>query len=84
MLKFNRLIAGEQLDVTIESRKNIQMTGVEKKKSQDIKGDIRYDWTNETFITEGICGFQNNSLYCYMNSCLQCLLAIDNLRDYYA
>lgn len=57
MLKFNRIIAGEQLDVTIESRKNIQMTGVGKKSSFDIKGDIRYDWTNETKIAEGICGF---------------------------
>lgn len=72
MLKFGRIIAGEQLDVTIDSRKNIQMTGVSvsKKTSFDIKGEIMYDWTHETQITEGICGFQNNSLYCYMNSCL--------------
>jgi hypothetical protein len=31
MLKFNRIINGELLDVTIDSRKNIQMTGVGKK-----------------------------------------------------
>lgn len=60
------------------------MTGVGKKSSCDIQGEIKYDWTSETQVTEGICGFQNNSLYCYMNSCMQCLLAIDNLRDYYA
>jgi hypothetical protein len=72
MLKFGRIIAGEQLDVTIDSRRNIQMTSsnTSKKSSFDIKGEIMYDWTFETQITEGICGFQNNKLFCYMNSCL--------------
>lgn len=84
MLRFGRVIAGEQLDVTIDSRRNIQMTGVGKKSQLNIEGDVRYDWTSETPMTEGICGFQNNSLYCYMNSILQCLLAIPDLRDYYA
>lgn len=57
MLKFNRIIAGEQLDVTIESRSNIQMTSTQSKKSMDIKGEIWHDWTSETKLTEGICGF---------------------------
>ena len=57
MLKFNKIIAGEQLDVTIESRSNIQMTSTSKKISRDIKGEIWYDWTSETKLTEGICGF---------------------------
>lgn len=57
MLKLGRIIVGEQLDVTIDSRKNIQMTGVGRKTSFDIKGEIKFDWTHETQITEGICGF---------------------------
>ena len=28
-------------------------------------------------------GLKNNSLYCYMNACLQCFLTITELRDYY-
>ena len=34
-------------------------------------------------IREGIVGLANNSLYCYMNALLQCLLPIEELRDYY-
>lgn len=34
-------------------------------------------------LGDGIIGLKNNSLYCYMNACLQCLLSIDSLRDYY-
>mmetsp|Transcript_19211 Transcript_19211/g.18351 ORF Transcript_19211/g.18351 Transcript_19211/m.18351 type:complete len:147 (+) Transcript_19211:70-510(+) len=34
-------------------------------------------------MTDGIVGMQNYSYYCYLNSCLQCLLAIDHLRDHY-
>lgn len=34
-------------------------------------------------LKDGIIGLKNNSLYCYMNACLQCLLPIDELRDYY-
>ena len=34
-------------------------------------------------LREGIVGLKNNSLYCYMNACLQCLLPIEELRDYY-
>ena len=32
---------------------------------------------------DGIVGLQNNTFYCYMNACLQCLVPIDELRDYY-
>jgi ubiquitin C-terminal hydrolase len=41
-----------------------------KKINSDSKGD-------------GICGLQNGSLYCYMNSVLQCFIAIDDLKNYY-
>ena len=34
-------------------------------------------------LQNGIVGLKNNSLYCYMNACLQCLLNITQLRDYY-
>ena len=34
-------------------------------------------------LGDGIIGLKNNSLYCYMNACLQCLMNIDSLRDYY-
>lgn len=34
-------------------------------------------------LKDGIVGLKNNSLYCYMNACLQCLINIDPLRDYY-
>ena len=33
-------------------------------------------------LKDGICGIKNNSLYCYMNACLQCLLPIEEFRDY--
>ncbi len=38
---------------------------------------------NQKELKDGIIGLKNNNLYCYMNSCLQCLLPIDELRDYY-
>ena len=34
-------------------------------------------------FSQGIVGLRNESNYCYMNACLQCLIAIDELRDYY-
>lgn len=34
-------------------------------------------------LKEGIVGLKNNSLYCYMNACLQCLIPIYEMRDYY-
>lgn len=34
-------------------------------------------------LKEGIVGLKNNSLYCYMNAILQCLMPIEDLRDYY-
>ena len=34
-------------------------------------------------LKDGIVGLQNNSLFCYMNACLQGLLVIDEMRDYY-
>ena len=32
---------------------------------------------------DGIVGLENNTFYCYMNACLQCLLPITELRDHY-
>ena len=34
-------------------------------------------------LEDGIVGLHNNTYYCYMNACLQCLLPIDELRDYF-
>lgn len=34
-------------------------------------------------LKDGVVGLKNNSLYCYMNACLQCLIPIETLRDYY-
>ena len=34
-------------------------------------------------LEDGIVGFENNALYCYMNACLQCLLPISELRDHF-
>lgn len=34
-------------------------------------------------LKEGIVGLKNNSLYCYMNAILQCLMPIEEMRDYY-
>ena len=34
-------------------------------------------------LKDGIVGLKNNSLYCYMNACLQCILTITEMRDYY-
>jgi len=31
----------------------------------------------------GLVGIKNNSMYCYMNACMQCLLPIDELRDHF-
>lgn len=33
-------------------------------------------------LKDGIVGLKNNSLYCYMNACLQCFLPIEEFRDY--
>ncbi len=41
------------------------------------------DITTASGLRDGIVGLRNNSLYCYMNACLQCLFPIDELRDYY-
>ena len=32
---------------------------------------------------DGIVGLENNTFYCYMNACLQCLLPVTELRDHY-
>lgn len=32
---------------------------------------------------DGIVGLKNNSLYCYMNATLQCMIPIADLRDYF-
>ena len=34
-------------------------------------------------LEDGIVGLHNNTYYCYMNACLQCLLPIDELRDHF-
>ena len=34
-------------------------------------------------MKDGIMGLTNNNLFCYMNACLQCFLAIPEMRDYY-
>ena len=34
-------------------------------------------------LKDGVVGLKNNSLYCYMNATLQCLLTIDSMRDYF-
>ena len=34
-------------------------------------------------LEDGIVGLQNNTFYCYMNACLQCLLPINELRDHF-
>ena len=39
--------------------------------------------TKNKKLGDGIVGIKNNNLYCYMNACLQCLLPIKELRDYY-
>mmetsp|Transcript_19207 Transcript_19207/g.18346 ORF Transcript_19207/g.18346 Transcript_19207/m.18346 type:complete len:90 (-) Transcript_19207:716-985(-) len=31
----------------------------------------------------GLVGIKNISNFCYMNACLQCLLPIDELKDYF-
>lgn len=36
-----------------------------------------------SMLSEGIIGLQNYSYYCYLNSCLQCLLVIEQLRNHY-
>lgn len=32
---------------------------------------------------DGIVGLHNNTFFCYMNACLQCLLPIEELRDHF-
>lgn len=32
---------------------------------------------------DGLVGLQNYSYFCYLNSCLQCLISIEQLRDHY-
>lgn len=34
-------------------------------------------------LQDGIVGLRNDTFYCYMNACLQCLLAIEPLRDHF-
>ena len=34
-------------------------------------------------LEDGIVGLHNNTFYCYMNACLQCLLPIEELRDHF-
>lgn len=48
------------------------ISAISEKKSKQLKN-----------LKDGIVGLKNNSLYCYMNACLQCLLPITVLRDYY-
>ena len=32
---------------------------------------------------DGIVGLENNTFYCYMNACLQCLVPVWELRDHF-
>lgn len=34
-------------------------------------------------LGDGIVGLHNNAFFCYMNACLQCLIAIEPLRDHF-
>jgi len=34
-------------------------------------------------LSSGLVGLQNYSYFCYLNSCLQCLLAIEPLRNHF-
>lgn len=59
MLKFDRIIQAEKLDVTIDTRRNIEMTrsnySGQSKNVIEIKNGPEDDWTCD-FITDGICG----------------------------
>ena len=57
-------------------------TYLNNKKKYDT-GSISKLPKNHKEMKDGIIGLKNNNLYCYMNSCLQCLLPIEELRDYY-
>lgn len=35
-------------------------------------------------MEDGIVGLENNTFYCYMNACLQCLVPILELRDHFS
>lgn len=43
----------------------------------------RGTYNKRSDLKDGIVGLKNNSLYCYMNAILQCLMPIEELRDYY-
>lgn len=32
---------------------------------------------------DGVVGLENNTFFCYMNACLQCLLPIEEMRDHF-
>lgn len=32
---------------------------------------------------DGVVGLKNNSMYCYLNACMQCLAPIDQLKQHY-
>ena len=40
-------------------------------------------YTTPPAYEDGIVGLENNTFYCYMNACLQCLMPISELRDFY-
>ena len=50
---------------------------IEESKKAQIQQDL------EAQLSEGIVGLQNYSYFCYLNSCLQCLLAIDQLKFHF-
>lgn len=40
-------------------------------------------YQNLPHFEDGIVGLENNTFFCYMNACLQCLVPIHELRDHF-
>lgn len=51
--------------------------------SSAYKQDTTRTNQNNQKLKDGIVGLKNNSLYCYLNSCIQCLLPIEAMRDHF-
>ena len=51
--------------------------------SLNILSEEEKERKEERQLEDGIVGLHNNTFFCYMNACLQCLLAIAPLRDFF-
>ena len=76
---------GPAIPVNEKEKEESEFKKLKKSSSKNV--DIYFEHKIENIpavkrLTEGITGFENDFLFCYLNACLQMLLSVRPLRDF--